>query len=379
MLSGQYFFAKFLQLPFYKEVPFMKKMWILFVFPAVFLCFMVFVKGSAVHTARFAIWAMNPVSTIKYHLSDRADSLAATIISTENDGQKPDRLAFEQFTATTPQPGESPSATYDGDHPIVAMTYAPVLNDVTYRRQNCYVKNVTRLSKGEVEAELLGTLDIKVEKNSDQPQILIMHTHATESYQNYPELFYDPEYTCRTTDNSKNMVSVGKIMADKLNELGYNTLQDATLHDYPNYNGSYDRSKATVEAYLAKYPSIKIVLDVHRDAIERADGTRIKPVASINGTACAQVMLISGADNGYLNMPNYKKNLRFASHLQNSMESLYPGLTRPILFDYRNYNQQLTTGSILIEVGGHANTLEEAHNSARFIAYSLADMLDKQL
>ena len=87
-------------------------------------------------------------------------------------------------------------------------------------------------------------------------------------------------------------------------------------------------------------------------------------------------MLISGADNGYLNMPDYKKNLRFASHFQNSMEGLYPTLTRPVLFDYRNYNQQLTTGSILVEVGGHANTLEEAHNSAKLIAYSLAKVFD---
>ena len=116
---------------------------------------------------------------------------------------------------------------------------------------------------------------------------------------------------------------------------------------------------------------------MHRDAIERADGTRIKPVVTINGKQYAQVMIISGADNGHLNMPNYKKNLRFASHLQNSMESLYPGFTRPILFDYRNYNQQLTTGSLLVEVGGHANTLEEAHNSALLIAYSLADVFDK--
>ena len=370
-------FANFCNFPFNKEVPTLKKLWILFIFPAAVVCFMVFVKGSMVHTARFAISAMNPIGTIKYHLSNSTDGIVDAILSTDDD-QENSINPFENFVTATPQPTASVDNTYNGDHPIVAMTYAPVLNDVTYRRQNCYVKNVTKLSKTEVEAELLGQLAFTVEKNSDQPQILIMHTHATERYQNYPELFYDPEYTCRTTDNSKNMVSVGKIMVDKLNDLGYNTIQDATLHDYPNYNGSYDRSKATVEAYLAEYPSIKIVLDVHRDAIERADGTRIKPVVNINGTSCAQIMLISGADNGYLNMPNYKKNLRFASHFQNCMESLYPGLTRPILFDYRNYNQQLTTGSILIEVGGHANTLEEAHNSARLIAYSLADMLDKQ-
>ncbi|MEG3030520.1 MAG: stage II sporulation protein P [Oscillospiraceae bacterium] len=266
---------------------------------------------------------------------------------------------------------------YDTDYPIAEMTYAPALNSITYQRQNCYVKNMTKLSKGEVETQLLAPLDFEVEKDSPLPQILIMHTHATESYQNHPEPFYDPEYTCRSLDTSLNMVSVGAIIAKQLNLLGYNTLHDDTLHDHPSYNASYGRSKATVQDYLEKYPSIKIVLDIHRDAIERKDGTRIKPVITLQNKKYAQVMIICGADNGYLNMPNYKKNLRFASHLQNSMETLYPGFTRPLLFDYRNYNQQLSTGSLLIEVGSHANTLEEAQNSAKLIAYSLAKMFER--
>lgn len=263
------------------------------------------------------------------------------------------------------------------DYPIVPTTYVNSENDNTYKIENCYIKNVTDLSKQDVLAQLLQEPAFGVEKNSDQPQILIMHTHATESYQNFPQLYYEPEYTCRDTDTSKNMVSVGKIMTDTLNSLGYNTIQDATLHDYPNYNGSYERSKATVEKYLAQYPSIKVVLDVHRDAIERTDGTRIKPVTTINGKDYAQVMIISGADNGYMNMPNYLMNLRFASHFQNSMETNFPSITRPILFDYRNYNQQLTTGSLLVEIGGHANTLEEAQNSGYAVACSLANLFDK--
>ena len=174
-------------------------------------------------------------------------------------------------------------------------------------------------------------------------------------------------------------MSAGRIITEKLNELGYNTLQDKTLHDYPSYNASYGRSKKTVENYLEKYPSIKVVLDIHRDAIERQDGTRIKPVININGKDCAQIMIICGADNGSMNMPNFRKNLHFASNLQNSLESLYPGLTRPLLFDYRNYNQQLTTGSLLIEIGSHASTLTEAQNSAELIACGLAETFDKFL
>ena len=183
--------------------------------------------------------------------------------------------------------------------------------------------------------------------------------------------WYDPEYTCRRTDTSLNMVAVGAAIAEQLNAAGIVTLQDATLHDYPSYNGSYERSNATVRSYLEKYPSIKVVLDVHRDAIQRDDGPRVKPVADIGGMKAAQVMIICGADvDG--NLPNFKQNLRFASRWQDKMESMFPGLTRPVLFDYRYYNQDLTTGSLLIEMGGHANTLEEAKYSGRLVGQALA-------
>ena len=128
----------------------------------------------------------------------------------------------------------------------------------------------------------------------------------------------------------------------------------------------------TVQKILEENPSIKIVLDIHRDAIERESGERIAPVAEIDGKNAAQVMIISGCDDGTMGMPNYLKNFRFASLLQQQLESDYQGLTRPILFDYRKYNQDLTTGSILIEVGGHANSVDQAVYSGELIGRSLA-------
>ena len=126
-----------------------------------------------------------------------------------------------------------------------------------------------------------------------------------------------------------------------------------------------------MEGYLKAYPTIQVLLDVHRDAIQREDGTRVKPVVEIDGQKAAQVMIICGADlNG--NLPNFKQNLRFASRWQDEMETLFPGLARPVLFDYRYYNQDLTTGSLLIEMGGHGNTLQEAIYSARLVGKALA-------
>ncbi|HJA25430.1 MAG TPA: stage II sporulation protein P, partial [Candidatus Fournierella merdigallinarum] len=234
------------------------------------------------------------------------------------------------------------------------------------------IKNCTSLPAEEVAAAAAAPLPFEIEVGSDQPQVLIMHTHATESYELEDLGWFDPEYTCRRTDTTLNMVAVGAAIAEQLNGAGIVTLQDATLHDYPSYNGSYERSNATVRAYLEKYPSIKVVLDVHRDAIE-TDGARVKAVAEVDGETAAQVMIICGADKGG-NLPNFKQNLAFAAKWENALESRYPGLTRPVLFDYRYYNQDLTTGSLLIEMGSHGNTLAEAVYSGELVGKALAGL-----
>ena len=219
-------------------------------------------------------------------------------------------------------------------------------------------------------------LPFAVEPHSEEPQVLILHTHATETYQIWSQPVFDPAFTARTTNTALNMCAVGEAMAQELNAAGIATLHDTTLHDSPSYTESYDRSAATAKDYLARYPSIKVVLDVHRDAIEREDGSRIKPLCRIAGEDTAQVMLIAGCDNGAsVLLPNWRLNLRFAAAWQQAMEQRYPGLTRPVLCAYRYYNQDLSTGSLLVEVGGHANTLQEALRAGRYAARALAELL----
>lgn len=236
------------------------------------------------------------------------------------------------------------------------------------------VRNLTNVSGERLLEESRLAPDFTVEKNGE-PQVLIMHTHATESFEPYERDFYDSSFNSRTTDRSMNMAAVGNAIAEQLEAAGIGVIHDTTLHDYPSYNGSYDLSRETVQKYLEEYPSIKIVLDVHRDAIERESGERIAPVAEINGKTAAQVMIISGCDDGTMDMPNYMKNFRFAALLQSQLESDWEGLTRPVLFDYRKYNQDLTTGSLLIEVGGHANSIEQAVYSGELIGKSLVKCL----
>ena len=164
-------------------------------------------------------------------------------------------------------------------------------------------------------------------------------------------------------------------MAETLAENGITVLHDGTVHDYPSYTGSYDRSEETIRAALAQYPSIKIVLDIHRDAIADDDSTRVAPVAVINGQSAAQFMIIAGCDDGRFNMPDYIENFKLAALIQNMSQAMHEGLARPVLFDYRNYNQHITTGSLLIEIGSHANSLDEALYTAQLLGESMAAAL----
>lgn len=238
------------------------------------------------------------------------------------------------------------------------------------------IQNTTRETDAALRAACSGALPFTVELGSSEPQVLILHTHATESYQNWPDPIFDREYAARSTNTALNVCAVGRRMAQVLNEAGIHTLHDETLHDAPGYTESYHRSAETTKALLARYPSIKVVLDVHRDAIEDADGTRVKPVCQIEGEDAAQVMLIAGCDNGSTApLPNWRLNLRLAAAWESAMEGAVPGLTRPVLCGYRYYNQDLTTGSLLVEVGGHGNTLQEALRAGEYAAKALAVVL----
>lgn len=280
--------------------------------------------------------------------------------------------AFVEEKETDPGPKPYPESIENNDGAIAAVSYGVLEGDSYINLDSGQVRNITSVGNDELLAESRLAPEFEIEANGE-PQVLIMHTHATESYEPYERDFYDNSFNSRTTDPTMNMIAVGDKIAAELEAAGIGVLHDTTLHDYPSYNGSYDRSRETVQKYLDEYPSIKIVLDVHRDAIERESGERIAPVAEIDGKNAAQVMIISGCDDGTMGMPDYMKNFRFAAMLQSQLESDWEGLTRPVLFDYRKYNQDLTTGSILIEVGGHANSIDQALYSGELIGKSLVN------
>lgn len=207
-------------------------------------------------------------------------------------------------------------------------------------------------------------------------QVLIIHTHTTECYAENDSTEYDPEYSPRTTDKHQNVIAVGDVIAEKLEAVGIHTLHVTTAHDYPQYNGSYDRAAETIKDYLERYPSIEMVIDVHRDAMTQDDGTKLKPTAMINGKKAAQVMIITGCDaGGKLDFPDWQYNLRMAMQLQRRLSEDYEGLMRPLYFAPYRYNMNLTPNSLLIEFGTDVNTLDEARYAAGMVGEGLAKVL----
>lgn len=274
-------------------------------------------------------------------------------------------------TSSSPQSSTASTPASSTPGPVTSQSTAPikemaVVNSGT-QYQNIWVKNTNQNHSIDIAAELAKKPAVKIKKNS-APQVLIYHTHTTEAFYN----------DTRTTDLNRSVVAVGDEIEKQLKAAGINVVHDTTVHDYPTYNGSYDRSKVTIQNNLKKYPSIQVTLDVHRDAMGTADGTRIKPTVVINGKKAAQIMIISGCDDtGKMGFPNWEYNLRLAVRLQKSMADLYPGIARPLSFCARKYNENLTKGSLLVEFGTEVNTLEEAKYSGELFGKALVAELNK--
>lgn len=300
-----------------------------------------------------------------------------------------DRL-MELSQSTGWGPTEAPKETEepeDGDEePISGLKYPEELKENggrIIRRTYSYnpsstcielpgggmLRNSTDVDIDYIAQQVSKELELKISLDGS-PQVLIMHTHTTECYEPYARERFDADFTSRTTDLDKSVAAVGGEIAKVLEAAGIGVIHDVTLHDYPKYTGAYDRSSATVEKILKDNPSIKIVLDIHRDAIE-SEGVRYAPVCEVDGKNAAQVMIICGS----MNVPQFRYNLRFASKLQSKMESDYPGFTRPVLFAERNYNQELTHASLLVEMGSDSNSLDEALYSGKLLGMSLSELL----
>lgn len=244
------------------------------------------------------------------------------------------------------------------DSPAPAETEPPVRPTIvpTTISGGLVIKNSSDYT---VNAEELLSQGCPITLEAGVPQILIIHTHSSEAYSPAGLDKYEDLGTNRTLDTNYNVIRIGNELTEIFQSYGLNVIHDTGVYDYPSYTGSYNRSCEAIEKYLAENPSIQIVIDLHRDAL-CSDEITYKTQADEDGVCASQIMILVGSDASGLEHPDWQQNLRLALYLQNAVYSKYPSLMRPVqLVSYR-YNQHLTHGSMILEVGSNGNTLQEA-------------------
>ncbi|MBE6803717.1 MAG: hypothetical protein E7528_02315 [Ruminococcaceae bacterium] len=268
---------------------------------------------------------------------------------------------------------EKKYANSSNDGQIISADYSK--QNATSEYNGIYLRNTTLNHKINIEEYLNKQVQAFITEN--KPAVLIYHTHTTETYELLDRDFYTNERDIRSTNAKENVVRVGEEICKVLEENGYKTIHDKTVYD-ESLNGAYDRSRTNISKILKDNPSIQIVLDVHRDSIYQKDNSKIKTVTEIDGRKAAQIMLITGCEDGNVTgFPNWQKNLTFAVNLQEKLTSDNKTLTRPLMFCSRKYNMDLVPCALSVEIGTDANTLSEAVYSAGLFANSLADFLEE--
>ena len=207
------------------------------------------------------------------------------------------------------------------------------------------------------------------------PRVLILHTHGSESYTKQPGQDYAASEDYRTLNTDYNMVKLGDLLTRQLEAAGIAVLHDRQLHDYPSYNNSYTNARQSVQEYLQQYPTIQVVLDLHRDAVLNADGTQYAPTATVDGQKVARLMLVVGTNASGMHHPKWKENLAAAVKLQVLLEQQAPGITRPVLLRAQRFNHDLSTGAMIVEVGAAGNTLQEAMGAVEYLGRALIELM----
>jgi len=205
------------------------------------------------------------------------------------------------------------------------------------------------------------------------PQVLIYHTHTLEAYrQTYGEEYVEAG-AFRTMNAAKSVVAVGEALKKELEKYGFTVLHDTTNHEPPSLSTAYSRSLATMKKYQSRYPSLKIFIDLHRDA-----GKDAADFVTVDGVQCARVMFVVGTSGKAEEKPKYESNYKLALALTNELESIKKGFTRPVRIKNArsaHYNQQVSDMCLLIEVGHNGNSLGQALNSAKYIARAISGVI----
>ena len=267
---------------------------------------------------------------------------------------------------------QTENGEYTEDGEVIEKTFTS--NQATDSLGNVHLRNVTDSQSVNLEEIIKKGCELP-ERDISEPTVLIYHTHSTESYIMTDNGRFSTSYPSRNDDKSVNMIRIGDEITKVLEYNGIGVIHDRSIYDTV-YTGAYSKSREGIEAYLEKYPTLTITLDIHRDAVYYDDLTRMKPVTEIEGKKAAQMMIIAGAEGGSVDsFESWRTNLSFAVMLQKTANDKYENLMKPIYFCNRKYNMDITPYSLLIEIGTDVNTLDEAAYSGRLLGDVLSDFI----
>ena len=250
--------------------------------------------------------------------------------------------------------------------PTIAATTEAPKQKVSFTVQEAEPLELSNFTDYDPDLAELLTSPLSWDLTEGGPAVLILHTHATESYADTPGY--------RTEDENANMLRIGQEIKRILEENGIGVIHDTTLHDEPSYNNSYIYARETIEARLQECPSIRMVLDIHRDAFELSETVQLSTNATVDGESSAQLMLVMGTDAGNRYHPNWQGNLAVALKLQVLLERDSPGICRRMQLRTERFNQDLSPAGMLVEVGAAGDTLEEALMAARALARCIVEL-----
>ena len=298
---------------------------------------------------------------------------AILALQSPDDSEEGETERTEQPIREEPVEPEQAPLTFR-DNGVTPKTLIPTSPDGYVVSGLAYINNYSDnpLTAADLEGGFAAQL------GAEEPQVLIIHSHGSEAYTMPPGEEYEESSESRTLDTNYNVVRVGDEIASVLSQYGISSIHDRTLYDYPEYNGAYDRSLASIESYLEKYPSISFVLDIHRDAISDSEGNPYQVVSAEPEGTAAQLTLVMGSGGSGAPHENWLENLKLAAAVQNTIAQDHPTLMRPITLRNSRYNQHCTTGSLLVEVGAAGNSLDEALLAARLFAAGFAETLGAQ-
>ena len=288
-----------------------------------------------------------------------------------NNGEKQPEYSPEEYEEETETLSES-----EPTREVLGRTISPdlllQLSDFNYLVNEYFTVDGGTVADADLlDAASFLSEDLSIVKNQAVPQILIYHTHSQEEFADSVE-----------GDTGTTIVGMGNVLADALEAKGYQVIHDTGVYDLVDgvldRSAAYDYARTAVEELLAQYPTIQVVIDLHRDGVEGQ-----KFVTEIDGKPCSKVMFFNGISRNqqgeisYLPNPYIKQNLAFSFQMEFAARQQYPGFTRNIYLKAERFNLHLRPRSVLIEAGTQLNTVEEERNAMEILANLLDEVLQQ--